>query len=100
MATSTFAILPSTRAVADQPIGVQVNGNPVNFTGAPPVEVNGSVLVPLRGVFEAMGAGVNYDSTVHTITAKKGSEVVIRYRIYHGVGQRSVAGAQPAGARR
>jgi len=72
-AASTLAFLPSTA----QAISVNVNGSPVNFTGAPPVEVNGAVLVPLRGVFEAMGAGVNYDSAAHTITAKKGSQVVI-----------------------
>ena len=77
LAASTLALLPSTRAFADQPITVNVNGSPVNFTGAPPVQVNGSVLVPLRGVFEAMGAGVNYDSAAHTITARKGSQVVI-----------------------
>jgi len=72
-AASTLAFLPSTA----QAISVNVNGSPVNFTGAPPVEVNGAVLVPLRGVFEAMGAGVNYDSAAHTITAKKGNQVVI-----------------------
>src|SRR3569833_1390227 len=76
LAASTFALLTSTGASA-QPITVDVNGNTVNFTGAPPVEVNGSVLVPLRGVFEAMGAGVYYDSAVRTITAKKGSRTVI-----------------------
>lgn len=58
-------------------IQVVVNNTPVQFAGAPPVEANGSVLVPLRGVFEAMGAGVNYDSASHTITATKGSVNVV-----------------------
>jgi hypothetical protein len=76
-AASTLAMMPAIRASADAPIQVNVNGGAVNFTSVPPVEVDGSVLVPLRGVFEAMGAGVVYDSDSHTITARKGDRTVI-----------------------
>ena len=59
------------------PIAVMVNGNPVNFGGTNPMEVQGSVLVPLRGVFEALGAVVNYNGATHTINAEKGSSTII-----------------------
>lgn len=77
VAASALALWPGAGALGANPIQVNVNGNPVSFTGAPPVEVDGSVLVPLRGVFEAMGATVNYDSAARTITAKEGSQIVV-----------------------
>ena len=68
-----IAALGMTHAVrADDsaaPIGVLVDNNPVAFPGAQPVEVHGSVLVPLRGVFEALGARVDYDPATATIRA-------------------------------
>ena len=59
------------------PISVVVNGSPVSFSGTPPVEQQGSVLVPLRGVFEAMGASVDYNAATRTINATKGSSYVV-----------------------
>ncbi len=55
-----------------QNINVVVDGQPVAFNGTPPQEMNGSVLVPLRGVFEHLGADVEYDSRTRTIFATKG----------------------------
>jgi len=54
---------------ADAPIGVLVDNTPVVFPYAQPVEVHGSVLVPLRGVFEALGARVDYEPATATIKA-------------------------------
>ncbi|MGP6156442.1 MAG: stalk domain-containing protein [Vulcanimicrobiaceae bacterium] len=42
-------------------IAVQLNGRPINLD-PPPVERVGRVFVPLRGVFERMGASVVYDN--------------------------------------
>lgn len=61
---------------AAAPIQVNVNGAPVAFSGTPPIEVKGSVLVPLRGVFQALGATVNYDPVTKVINAQKGSSTV------------------------
>lgn len=77
LAASALALTPAIRANADAPIQVNVNGSPVGFTNIAPVEVDGAVLVPLRGVFEAMGASVDYDGASHTITATKGRQVVV-----------------------
>jgi len=37
----------------------------------PPVMENNRVLVPLRAIFEAIGADVDWDSETQTVTAKK-----------------------------
>jgi len=50
---------------------VLVNGKQVNFNGATSVNKNGRNLVPLRSIFEAMGASVVWDGNAKTITAKK-----------------------------
>ena len=59
-----------------QNIGVQLNGAPVNFSGAAPVNANGSVLVPMRGVFEAMQAQVRYIAPTQTIIANRGNREI------------------------
>jgi hypothetical protein len=59
-----------------QDINVVINGQPVQFTGTPPQELNGSVLVPLRGVFEQLGADVQYNPQTKTIFAQKDSTSV------------------------
>ena len=55
---------------------VIVDGKPVKFAAASPQTRNGRVLVPLRGVFEAIGAFVEYNEAEREITAKKNSETV------------------------
>lgn len=59
-----------------QDISVTVNDSPVPFAGQGPVQRAGSVLVPLRGVFEKLGASVQYDSATKTILAVKGPTTV------------------------
>lgn len=60
-------------AAADS-VQVTVNGVPVNFQAAQPQTMNGRVLVPLRGVFEQMGAGVDWDPATQTVTANGGGK--------------------------
>ncbi len=70
-------MLTAATAQAAPPITVDVNGTPINFTGTPPVEIQGAVLVPLRGVFEALGASVNYNPATKTINAQKGAASIV-----------------------
>jgi len=42
----------------------------------PPVIQNGATLVPLRAIFQALGAQVNYENTTQTITGEKGSNLI------------------------
>lgn len=55
-------------------VTVSVNGTPVKFDDIQPQAVAGRMMVPLRGVFEALGAYVEYDNTVRTVTVRKGNE--------------------------
>ncbi|NLG33545.1 MAG: SH3 domain-containing protein, partial [Syntrophomonadaceae bacterium] len=45
--------------------------------GVPPVIEEGRTLVPLRAIFEAMGAAVSWDNQTRTVTATKGDTTVI-----------------------
>jgi hypothetical protein len=48
-------------ADAQAQIGITINGNPVNVE-PPPIEQAGRVFVPLRGVFQDLGASVDYQN--------------------------------------
>ncbi len=58
-------------AASAQNIHVEVNGQPVRFSNAEPRYMNGRVLVPLRGVFENMGANVQWHPENRSVTAQK-----------------------------
>lgn len=58
---------------ASDVIRVLLNGRAIDFNGVPPIQSGGRVLVPLRGVFEALGATVDYDSASQTIFAVRGA---------------------------
>jgi hypothetical protein len=51
-------------------IQVELNGRPLYFN-VPPTQVSGRTMVPLRGIFESLGAQVNWDANTSTITATK-----------------------------
>ena len=53
-------------------ITVTVNGKKISFDQAPTLE-NGRTLVPLRAIFEALGAEVLWNDDTQTVTATKGS---------------------------
>jgi len=64
---------------SDQGISVRVNGQRVHFGNAQPQSVDGRVLVPLRGVFEQMGAYVQWNREDRAVIATRGrSEVRLR----------------------
>lgn len=54
---------------------VMLNEEELSFD-VPPVMENGRTLVPLRAIFEALGAKVDWDASNQTITATKGSTQV------------------------
>lgn len=56
-------------------VRVFVDGSPVSFDQAP-VIANGRVLVPLRGVFERLGATVGWDPASQTVLAQRGATSV------------------------
>ncbi|WP_312889037.1 L,D-transpeptidase family protein [Desertibacillus haloalkaliphilus] len=58
-----------------EPIDVVINGNEKSFTQQPFLE-SGTTMVPLRGIFEELGAVLQWDQATQTITATKGGTVV------------------------
>jgi len=61
-----------TSADGDTPIKVLVNSQPL-VTDVPPVIVDGRTLVPLRAIFEALGAEVSWDADTQTVTGTRGN---------------------------
>lgn len=55
---------------------VYVDGRPLRLEAAPRVE-QGRTLVPLRGVFEALGAQVTFDPATQTVVAVRAGRTVI-----------------------
>lgn len=71
LALAALGVLGAAPAFAqDGAVKVSVDNAPVPFTGQQPINDRGHVLVPLRGVFEKMGAKVGYDAASHKVTAK------------------------------
>lgn len=66
-----FIILLSISASAKE-ISVYINGRKLLFD-VPPIQIEGRTLVPLRAIFEGLGAFVEYNNSTRTIIANKGS---------------------------
>lgn len=58
-------------APAYQTVNIRLNGEAVPFTGQGAVQKGGAILVPLRGIFERLGADVKFDAATGSITAVK-----------------------------
>jgi hypothetical protein len=72
---AAMSVPVSSRALAQSAIGVYIDGQPVSFD-MPPMMMQGRVLVPLRGIFERLGATVNYDARTQHILAVRGTQTV------------------------
>ncbi len=57
---------------ASADIAVNLDGQPL-ATSTAPVQMNGRTLVPLRDIFEALGATVNWNAAAQTILATRGT---------------------------
>ncbi|MDR1538709.1 MAG: hypothetical protein LBU32_12090 [Clostridiales bacterium] len=56
-------------------IRIFLNGNEVAFDQAP-INDNGRIFVPIRGISESFGATVNWDSQAKTVEVEKGGAIV------------------------
>ncbi|WP_088834899.1 stalk domain-containing protein [Paenibacillus tyrfis] len=59
-----------------QTIQVFIGGQMQSYTQAP-VNWNGSTLVPLRAIFESLGAAVEWESTTQTVTATREGKTIV-----------------------
>lgn len=78
MILAAVMILSSVSAVvfANDEIKVLVDGNQLEFDVAPVIE-DGRTLVPMRAIFEALGADVDWNENSKTITAKTDSKTLM-----------------------
>src|SRR5438105_2188742 len=84
---AVMAAMPATMAQ----IRVSVDGQYVNFEDQQPVQRAGRVLVPLRGVFEEMGATVTWNPETRTVFARRGNQ---RVRLHIGSSLATVNGSE------
>ena len=74
IAASSLVLLGQAWAAGPE-VQTTLDGRPLNFD-QPAVMQDGRVMVPLRGIFESLGADVLFDSASRTIKATKGDRVV------------------------
>ncbi len=60
-------------------ITVTLNGTYINFD-VQPTEINGRVLVPVRAIFEALGAKVDWNESKNEVVATKGDVTIRLYK--------------------
>lgn len=75
--TLAVALTAVAAVSAAQRIQATVNGSPVYFADVQPMMLNQRVMVPLRGVFEQMGADIDWNEAMQQVTAKTEDRTVI-----------------------
>lgn len=63
-------------ALAEEDIRIVIDGKYQSYDVMPVIE-NSRTLVPMRGIFETLGAAVNWDGDTQTVMAAKGDIVVV-----------------------
>lgn len=58
-------------------IKVTVDGEQIKFPDTQPMMVASRIVVPMRGVFERMGAKLTWDQAMRTVTAERSGKVVV-----------------------
>ncbi len=72
--STIFFISPNSSP--DKEISVILNGKKLLFPEQPPIISNDRVLVPVREIFEALGANVKWKAETRTVLSSKGSATV------------------------
>jgi len=71
-----LTFITSTVALAQQPVTVTIDGQPVQFQGQQPTIIDGRTLVPVRGVFEELGFEVGWEGTTRQVTLTRPTHTV------------------------
>ncbi len=77
LAATAALSIAGTGARAAGPIRVVLNGTPLAFAHTPAMQIKGSTLVPMRDIFEALGATVKFDKASQTVYGQKGATAII-----------------------
>jgi len=70
-------VAPSQAVITPPALTVILNDQQLRFNEVAPIIENGRTLVPLRVIFEAMGATVDWDPATGTATATRGNTTVV-----------------------
>lgn len=70
-----FSISSNGTVFAYDSISVVLNGQTLSFD-VPPQLINGRTMVPVRAIFESLGATVNWESSTQTVTSAKGTTTI------------------------
>lgn len=70
-----FSLLPITALAQVRPITIEFDGRTVS-SEVPPIIVGNRTMVPLRVIFETLGADVSWDAATQTITGRKAGNVI------------------------
>lgn len=71
-----FTLAFSFFAFAEGEISITVNSNPLTMD-VPPEIMNGRTMVPMRAVFEALGADINWIGEEQMIIATSGNKIIV-----------------------
>lgn len=72
---ASSVLAASAVCVSAQDITVTIDGSPIAFD-QPPVIQDGRTLVPMRAIFEALGATVEWNADTRTVTSARGNVVI------------------------
>ena len=75
VAVAALSALMATSALAAQPITVTIDGETLKTEQAPVIQEN-RTLVPMRAIFEALGAEVEWDDATRSITATRDNKTI------------------------
>lgn len=73
---SRFPTLMTVRQSGKGAIGLSIDGMDIAFGNARPINENGHLLVPMRSVFEALGARLRYNPGSRQIVATRGDQTI------------------------
>ena len=72
---AAISVCAASGTSAAETVQVVMNGSPMSFD-VPPVIINGRTMVPLRAVFEGLGASVDWDGDTETVISTLGNITV------------------------
>ncbi|OBZ14635.1 hypothetical protein A8L34_11990 [Bacillus sp. FJAT-27264] len=75
LAMVLIALFPTASFAASNDIKVTINGKQLYFD-VNPQSIDGRTFVPMRGIFEALGADIKWDGKTQTVTGSKGETTV------------------------
>lgn len=66
-----------TNADSTLAVKVTIDGERIDFKGAPPQAQGSRIMVPIRGVFEKLGARLTWNAQAQTVTAVRGESTIV-----------------------